>query len=141
MAKVPFSKLQAVIDSGVTEVTTYNKNGDAITYEVKHYLPFADKLELVSNVINNSVDSNGYYNPMRVKLYTALETVYAYTNISFTENFTNIITFNKATQKATGDRLTKDNINVGHFLRLDEPKLFIDRIVSINENVEKYGIC
>lgn len=85
MAKVPFSKLQAVIDNGVTEVTTHNKNGDAITYEVKHYLPFADKLELVSNVINNSVDSNGYYNPMRVKLYTALETVYAYTNISFTE--------------------------------------------------------
>ena len=51
MAKVPFSKLQAVIDNGVTEVTTHNKNGDAITYEVKHYLPFADKLELVSKVI------------------------------------------------------------------------------------------
>jgi hypothetical protein len=44
-----------------------------------------DKIELVSNVINQSIDDNGYYNPMRVELYTTLEVMYAYTNLTFTE--------------------------------------------------------
>lgn len=85
MAKVPFSKLQASVDGGATRVFYYNKAGDEVYYEVKHYLPFKEKLELVSRIINNSVDDNGFYNPMRVKLYMVLEVVYAYTNLSFTD--------------------------------------------------------
>ena len=50
---------------------------------VSFYLPLKDKIELVNNVINQSVDDNGFYNPIRVKLYMTLEIVYAYTNISF----------------------------------------------------------
>lgn len=85
MAKVPFSKLQAKVDGGVTKNFYYNLAGEEIYYEVKHYLPFEEKLELVSRIINNSIDDNGFYNPMRVKLYMTLEVVYAYTNLSFTE--------------------------------------------------------
>ena len=85
MAKVPFSKLQASVDGGATDVFYCNKVGDEVYYEVKHYLPFKEKLELVSRIINNSVDDNGFYNPMRVKLYMVLEVVYAYTNLSFTD--------------------------------------------------------
>lgn len=85
MAKVPFSKLQAKIDGGVTQNFYYNLAGEEVYYEVKHYLPLAEKLELVSRIINNSIDDNGFYNPMRVKLYMTLEIVYAYTNLSFTE--------------------------------------------------------
>ena len=85
MAKVPFSKLQAKMDCGVTKLSYNNLAGENIYYEVKHYLPFAEKLELVSHIINNSIDDNGFYNPMRVKLYLTLEVVYAYTNLSFTE--------------------------------------------------------
>ena len=85
MAKVPFSKLQASVDGGATDVFYCNKAGDEVYYEVKHYLPFKEKLELVSRIINNSVDDNGFYNPMRVKLYMVLEVVYAYTNLSFTD--------------------------------------------------------
>lgn len=85
MAKVPFSKLQACVDGGATRCFYYNKAGEEVYYEVKHYLPFAEKLALVERIINQSVDSNGFYNPMRVKLYMALEIVYAYTNLSFTE--------------------------------------------------------
>jgi len=85
MAKVPFSKLQAKVDSKVTQNFYCNLAGEEVYYEVKHYLPFEEKLELVSRIINNSVDDNGFYNPMRVKLYMALEVVYAYTNLSFTE--------------------------------------------------------
>lgn len=85
MAKVPFSKLQARVDGGATQNFYYNLAGDEVYYEVKHYLPIKEKLELVSNIINQSIDDNGFYNPMRVKLYMVLEIVYAYTNLSFTD--------------------------------------------------------
>lgn len=85
MAKVPFSKLQACINGSDCTVGYYNKAGEEIRYEVKHYLPIKEKLELVSRIINQSIDDNGFYNPMRVKLYMVLEVVYAYTNLSFTE--------------------------------------------------------
>lgn len=85
MAKVPFSKLQACVDNNSTSIGHCDKNGNEIKYEVKHYLPFKDKLEMITKIVNQSVDDNGFYNPMRVKLYTVLEVVYAYTNLSFTE--------------------------------------------------------
>lgn len=85
MAKIPFSKLQASVSSGTTMLYHNNKAGDRVCYEVKHYLPFAEKLALVERIINQSVDTNGFYSPMRVKLYLVLEVVYAYTNLSFTE--------------------------------------------------------
>jgi len=85
MAKVPFSKLQAKVDGGATSVFYYNLAGEEVYYEVKHYLPFKEKLELVSNIINKSIDDNGFYNPMRVKFNMVLEITYAYTNLSFTE--------------------------------------------------------
>ena len=85
MAKVPFSKLQASINGSDCQQFYYNKAGEEVYYEVKQYLPFKDKVEMISRIINQSVDDNGFYNPMRVKLYMTLEVVYAYTNLSFTE--------------------------------------------------------
>ena len=85
MAKVPFSKLQASVNGCDTCVSYMNRSGEEIKYEVKHYLPFKEKLELVSNIINKSIDDNGFYNPMRVKMNMVLEVTYAYTNLSFTE--------------------------------------------------------
>ena len=85
MAKVPFSKLQAKVNNATTKPFYYNLDGEEIYYEVKHYLPIKEKLDLVSRIINQSVDDNGFYNPMRVKLFMTLEIVYAYTNLSFTD--------------------------------------------------------
>ena len=85
MAKVPFSKLQASVNGCDACISYMNRSGEEIKYEVKHYLPFKEKLELVSNIINKSVDDNGFYNPMRVKMNMVLEVTYAYTNLSFTE--------------------------------------------------------
>ncbi len=85
MAKVPFSKLQASVNTDIVQLHYANKAGEDVYYEVKHYLPVKDKLELVSNIINQSLDTNGFYNPMRVRLYTVLEIVYFYTNLSFTD--------------------------------------------------------
>lgn len=85
MAKIPFSKLQTVVNNTVATLSFPNKVGEEICFEVKKYLPYRDKIELVSSVINQSIDDNGYYNPMRVELYTTLEVMYAYTNLTFTE--------------------------------------------------------
>ena len=85
MAKIPFSKLQASVSSGTTMLYYNNKAGDRVHYEVKHYLPFSEKLALIERVINQSIDDNGFYNPMRVKLFMVLEVVYSYTNLNFTE--------------------------------------------------------
>ena len=85
MAKVPFSKLQAKVNNKVSQLFYYNSAGEEVYYEIKNYLPFEEKLELVSRIINNSIDDNGFYNPMRVKFNMVLETVYVYTNLSFTE--------------------------------------------------------
>lgn len=79
MAKVPFSKLGLKVNSDVT-VITFND----YDIEVNRYLPFKEKTELASNIINYSVDDNGFYNPLKVKLYMVLEVVYAYTNLTFT---------------------------------------------------------
>lgn len=79
MAKVPFSKLGLKVNNDFA-IITFND----YDIEVNRYLPFKEKTELVSNIINYSVDDNGFYNPLRVKLYMALEVVYAYTNLSFT---------------------------------------------------------
>jgi hypothetical protein len=85
MAKVPFSKLQAKVNNDVVKVTHLNNAGEEIVYEVRKYLPLNEKLELVSRIINQSMDDNGFYNPMRVKFNMVVETVFVYTNLSFTE--------------------------------------------------------
>jgi hypothetical protein len=85
MAKIPFSKLQASVNTAVKQASYCNKSGEAIVYEVKEYLSFEEKVDLVERIINLSVDDNGFYNPMKVKLFMTLETVFAYTNLSFTD--------------------------------------------------------
>jgi hypothetical protein len=40
---------------------------------------------LISNVVNKSQDDNNFINPVKIDIFTALEVVDFYTNISFTE--------------------------------------------------------
>ena len=84
MAKIAFSKLDLKVDNNETFITHVNNKGEEVVYEVKNYLPIKEKMDLVSRIINQSTDDNGFYNPMRVKLFTVLEIVYAYTNLTFT---------------------------------------------------------
>ena len=80
MAKIPFSKLGIKIDTQTSNITWEEYN-----IEVHKYLPAMEKADLISRVINASVDTNGFYNPLRVKINLSLEIVYAYTNLNFTE--------------------------------------------------------
>ena len=83
MAKIAFSKLGLTKDK-LDEFQTVEFNDQ--TVEVKQYLPIAEKAELISRVLNNSLDDDaGYYNNLKLDMWLALEIVYAYSNISFTE--------------------------------------------------------
>ena len=80
MAKVGFTKLGLKVNQDVNYIE-FNEQ----TIEVKQYLPVNDKLELISNVINSSVDNNNFANPVKISVFSTLEIFYAYTNINFTE--------------------------------------------------------
>lgn len=80
MAKVAFSKLGLKKN---TDVKIIKWNDQEI--EVKQYLPIEEKLNLVSSILNQSIDDNNYYNVARIHIFTVLEMVFAYTNISFTD--------------------------------------------------------
>ena len=80
MAKVAYSKLNCKVNNDVKEV----KFNDQII-EVKQYIPIEEKLNIIANVLNNSVDDTGYYNIVKVNTFTVLELIYNYTNISFTD--------------------------------------------------------
>jgi hypothetical protein len=81
MAKVSFTKLGL---SKNADVKVVQLTGD-VSVEVKQYLPVNDKLILISNVINNAQDNNSFSNPVKLEMFGALEIIYQYTNLSFTE--------------------------------------------------------
>ena len=80
MAKVGFIKLGLKPNN---EIQTIEFNEQTI--EVKQYLPVEEKLELITNVLELSHDSNNFSNPVKVSVYTTLEIIEKYTNVNFTE--------------------------------------------------------
>lgn len=53
--------------------------------EVAQYLPIEKKLDLISDIINKSIDENNYYNPCRIEIFTTVEIILAYTNLTVTD--------------------------------------------------------
>lgn len=82
MAKIAFSKLKCSIDNSV-KIINFNQE----TIEIKKYLSITDKLKLMGNVIIKAHEEDeNYSNPIKVKIFTELEMVEAYTNISFSDS-------------------------------------------------------
>ena len=80
MAKLAFSKLGLKNNNQVVNIN-YNEQ----TIEVKQYISVNDKLKLISDIINNTVDEHSFCNPVKVKVYLLIGIIENYTNISFTE--------------------------------------------------------
>lgn len=82
MAKVPFSKLKCKINEDIKELQL----SDDITIEVKQYLPIQEKLKLIGRVVELAHEEDyNYSNPVKANVFTELEMVFAYTNLSFTD--------------------------------------------------------
>lgn len=84
--KIGLSKLGLKKEHSVTIIEW---NGQQI--EVLNYLPIQEKLDLISRIVNQSLDENNFANPARLNIFTIMEILYSYTNITFTakqrENF------------------------------------------------------
>lgn len=80
MAKPTFAKMALKMN---TEVKTVKIGEQEI--EVKQYLPINDKLILISKVLNNAADDNNFSNPIKLDVFTSLEIIFTYTNLSFTD--------------------------------------------------------
>lgn len=81
MAKVPFTKLKCKINENTVPVQIGEE-----TIAIKQYLPIQEKLGLISKVIMAAHEQDqNYSNPVKCDVYTELEMVFAYTNITFTD--------------------------------------------------------
>lgn len=82
MAKLSFTKLGLKPNQ---DIKTIEFNNQVI--EIKEYVSIQTKLQMISNVINSSLseDTEGFYNPVKLEVFLALEIVENYTNIGFTD--------------------------------------------------------
>lgn len=80
MAKLAFSKLGLKANNQVVNIN-YNEQN----IEVKQYISVNDKLKLISDIINSTIDEHNFCNPVKVKVYLLIGIIENYTNISFTE--------------------------------------------------------
>ena len=79
----PFKELDISVNSDAYyEGATINNHA----IKVKQYIPIEEKIEIATNVLKNSFDEkNSFANPVKVSVYTTLEIIEKYTNVSFTE--------------------------------------------------------
>lgn len=80
MARIPFSKLKLTKKEDVKNIAIND-----VEIEVKQYLPTSEKIEIITNTLQNSADDNNFANPVKVEVFLNLEMIYAYTNLSFTD--------------------------------------------------------
>ena len=82
MSKIEFDKLNITLPE---EVNSFDFNGNEIT--VKKYLPINEKLEMISDIINNSDENAKFYNLGKMKVYTTIGIMEHYTNVELPEDY------------------------------------------------------
>ena len=80
MSKISFTKLALTRNNDIKILEWKDQK-----IEVKQYLPVAEKLDLISRIINYSADDHVFYNPCKVQIFETIEIILAYTNINITE--------------------------------------------------------
>ena len=80
MSKVPFTKLSLSKDTSIKILEWKDQK-----IEVKQYLPVAEKLDLISRILNLSGDDHVFYNPCKVEIFELIEIILTYTNINVTD--------------------------------------------------------
>ena len=58
---------------------------DGQTFNIRSWIPMEDKLALIGNIINASIDDNTFYNPARLHIFYVMNMVKEYTDIDFKE--------------------------------------------------------
>lgn len=128
MAKLPFTKLSLKNDNQAINILHNEQN-----IEVKQYLPITTKMDMVTEIINNSIDENNFFNPIKLSLYTELGIIENYTNISFTDKQKEDIF--KLYDLLKGNKIIEKVINV---IPEAEYKNLIDTINKSIESIYNY---
>lgn len=80
MAKISLNKLGLKVDDSTSTVKFNDQD-----IEVKKYLPVNEKLDLISNAINQSADDTRFYNVGKLSIFRDIGIIQHYTNINFTD--------------------------------------------------------
>lgn len=77
---VSYANMKLKVDTSTKIIELDN----GISIEILKYLPVNEKYNLINDVLLKSYE-NGIYNPIRLDMYFALNLIYKYSNINFTE--------------------------------------------------------
>lgn len=77
---VSYASMKLKIDNSTNKVELEN----GVSIEVFKYLPVEEKYNLIEITLQKAFE-NGIYNPLKLDMYFALNLVYLYSNISFTD--------------------------------------------------------
>lgn len=80
MAKISLSKLTPV--KKVEPKTIIIAEQEIV---VEQYLPVQEKMAMLENVLNHTVDETGFFNPTRLEVFFTIYLIKTYTNISITD--------------------------------------------------------
>ena len=81
MAKIAFSKLNAKINEKVDEL----KFNDQVI-EIKQYLPFSKKIEIVEELVGRAItNNNAYWNNCLIEVFELILIIENYSNITFSK--------------------------------------------------------
>ena len=80
MAKLNFSKLGLTKNFPIKILEWNNQK-----IEIKQYLSINEKLDLISRIINMSVDEHVFYNPCKIEIFELIEIILTYSNINVTD--------------------------------------------------------
>lgn len=81
MAKIGFTKLKLSAHYDDTKILVWED--EEIT--IKFHLPMKEKLDLITRIVNATLDNNDFCNDCLFDMNFVIEMVAAYTNINFTE--------------------------------------------------------
>ena len=82
LAKISYNKLAlSKLINEEPQIVHFNN----FEIEVLQFLPIEKKLFLISDIINNSIDDNNFYNPCRVEIFMTVKIIECYTNLNITD--------------------------------------------------------
>lgn len=78
---INFSDLKLDYKSEINTFTYTLSDGTEMLIEVKERISVEDKMSLIAEVLNKSIDDNNFANPVKLDVYTHMAIVKYYTNI------------------------------------------------------------
>ena len=124
---ISYSKLKLSVQQNTVPVEWNDQS-----IEVKQYLSVQDELNLITTILNASVDENRFYNPVKFNVFFVIEIIEFFTNIKFTEK-----------QKENAPKLYDELISSGFYDKIYKANpVDIDNIRAdaweVIDNIYKY---